>query len=49
MTGHAPHLLFDCERCPAWEPKRATAVNDAGEKVCTPHALDTCADLVGAR
>lgn len=47
--GHAAHLLFDCALCPPWEPKRASAINDDGQKVCTAHAMVTCADLVGAR
>lgn len=46
--GHAAHLLFDCVLCPAWDPKRATAINDDGQKVCTSHALLTIPELAGA-
>lgn len=49
VTGHAPHLLFDCVTCPPWAPKRAAAVNDRDEMVCKDHFLaDAPADLIGA-
>ncbi len=44
--GHAAETLVECALCPPWEPRWANVINDEGLRVCVPHAMSTCEDLV---